>query len=273
MHFERFESALWRTSSLLLVDGGEAVAIDPCISRSEVEGIAAHARDLGVRVTHVLATHADWDHVCGLSIFPDAVATMSEASAQRVASGEPALAIVEEARKFQVEVAGSPRVDLVLEVGDAHRIGPFAVETSALPGHTPDGTAYRVRALGLLAIGDHLSPDEYPLITSTSAYRSTLAALIELLENDPPAHVVPGHGPTMTAAEALAIAREDLAYLRSLHSAVAGALAGGAGRVGAREAGLAVAPPRHPPDELDEHPCNVEIQLAELLAPEGAYQT
>jgi glyoxylase-like metal-dependent hydrolase (beta-lactamase superfamily II) len=267
MHFERFQSALWRTSSLLLVDGDEAVAIDPCISRSEVEAIAAHARDLGARVTHVLATHADWDHVCGHAVFPDAVSTMSEASARRVESGEPALTIVEEARKFEVEVAGSPRVDLAFEVGDAHRIGPFTFETTALPGHTPDGTAYRVRALDLLAIGDHLSPDEYPLITSTSAYRSTLAALIELLEHDPPAHVVPGHGPTMTAAEALAIARADLAYLRALHAAVAAALVGGGGRDAAREAGLAVEPPRHPPDELDEHPCNVEIQLAELLAP------
>jgi glyoxylase-like metal-dependent hydrolase (beta-lactamase superfamily II) len=276
MHFERFESALWRTSSLLLVDGDEAVAIDPCISRSEVEAIAAHARELGVRVTHVLATHADWDHVCGHAVFPDAVSTVSEASAVRIASGEPALTIAEEARKFQVEVAGSPRYDLVLEVGDAHRIGRFAVETTALPGHTPDGTAYRVRALDLLAIGDHLSPDEYPLITSTSAYRSTLATLIELLENDPPAHVVPGHGPTMTAAVALAIAREDLAYLRALHAAVAGALADGTGYEGARAAGLTVKPPRQPPDELDEHDSNVAIQIAELLAPEdspGRYQT
>src|SRR5689334_20112392 len=107
MHFERFESALWRTSSLLLVDGDEAVAIDPCISRSEVEGIAAHARDLGARVTHVLATHADWDHVCGHAVFPDAVVTMSEASAGRIESGEPALTIVEEARRFEVEVVGS----------------------------------------------------------------------------------------------------------------------------------------------------------------------
>ena len=148
-----------------------------------------------------------------------------------------------------------------------------AVETTALPGHTPDGTAYRVRALDLLAVGDHLSPDEYPLITSTSAYRSTLVTLIELLENDPPAHVVPGHGPTMTAAEALAIGRADLAYLRGLHAAVTGALASGAGREGARQAGLAVAPPRHPPDELDEHPSNVEIQLAELCPPGGGYQT
>ena len=37
VHFERFESALWQTTSLLLVADDEAVVIDPCISAGEVE--------------------------------------------------------------------------------------------------------------------------------------------------------------------------------------------------------------------------------------------
>ena len=89
MHVERFESALWQTASLLLVAGDEAVVIDPCISSEEVARIADRAATLGARVTHVLATHADWDHVCGIAAFPDAVATMGAATAEIVASGEP----------------------------------------------------------------------------------------------------------------------------------------------------------------------------------------
>ena len=62
---ERFESALWQTSSLLLAEGTEAVLVDPAVSADEVARIAARARELGADVTHVLATHADWDHVAG----------------------------------------------------------------------------------------------------------------------------------------------------------------------------------------------------------------
>ena len=73
----------------------------------------------------------------------------------------------------------------------------------------------------MLALGDHLSAVEFPFASTTSDYRTTLASLVELLRNDPPAHVVPGHGPALTAEEALTIAEADLAYLRALRDAVA----------------------------------------------------
>jgi glyoxylase-like metal-dependent hydrolase (beta-lactamase superfamily II) len=264
---ERFESALWQTSSLLLVDGREAVAVDPCISRAEVARLAARAEELGARVTAVLATHGDWDHVCGIAAFPDAEAAMGAATAARVESGEAAARIAARAEEYGLAVAGPPRVDRRLEPGLAHRVGPFTVETLALRGHTPDGIAYRFRALDLLAVGDHLSTIEFPYVASTADYRATLAGLVELLRHDPPARVVPGHGPEHTAAEALAVAEADLVYLRSLRAAVAGALAGGGGAGAARAAGLAVALPRLAPDDPAEmRAANVEAQLEELAA-------
>jgi glyoxylase-like metal-dependent hydrolase (beta-lactamase superfamily II) len=90
---ERFESALWETSSLLLADGSEAVLIDPAVSADEVARIAGRVSELGVRVTHVLATHADWDHVCGIAAFPDAAATMTEATAARLVA-RPAVCLL-----------------------------------------------------------------------------------------------------------------------------------------------------------------------------------
>jgi hydroxyacylglutathione hydrolase len=266
MHVERFESVLWQTASLLLVADGESVAVDPCISSREIAVIAARAEALGAPVTHVLATHADWDHVCGIAAFPDAVAAMGERSAEAVATGAPAAVIVQRAVEYDITVAGSPRVDRALAAGVAHRVGPFVVETVALPGHTPDGTGYRVRALDVLAVGDHLSAVEFPFVLSTADYRMTLAGLIDLLRHDPPAQVVPGHGPALTASEALAIAEADLAYLRDLHEAVAGALAAGAECEQARTAGLTVEPPREAaPDLAGMRVANVEAQLEELL--------
>src|SRR3954451_11878126 len=127
MHHERFESGLWQTSSLLLADGEEAVLIDPAISRSEVDAIAARTRELGLRVTHVLATHADWDHVCGISLFPDAVAAMGELSAAAVAEGAPLAPTAGAAGESGLEVAAAPRADLPLKAGVAYRLGAFTV--------------------------------------------------------------------------------------------------------------------------------------------------
>jgi len=252
VHAERFESALWATSSLLLAKDGEAVLVDPCISTEEVGRVAARADELGVRVVAVLATHADWDHVCGFAAFPDAEAVLGEASAARVESGRSWQRIQEAAAEYGLEVAGPPRVDRRLEVGRAHAVGPFTVETLPLPGHTPDGVGYRIRELDLLAVGDHLSAIEFPFVTSAAAYRATLAGLIDLLRRDPPARVVVGHGPEHTAPEAVAIAEADLDYLWRLHDAV-------------RDGADLPAPPRPCADDLAEMlDVNAAAQRAEL---------
>jgi glyoxylase-like metal-dependent hydrolase (beta-lactamase superfamily II) len=261
---ERFESALWETASLLLAGGDEAVLIDPAVSAQEVARIAARVRELGVRVTHVLATHADWDHVSGIAAFPDAAATMSEATAARLAARTGETAVAELAARSGVEIAGEPRVDRTFAAGTALQLGPFLLETLALPGHTPDGTAFRCRDLDLLAVGDHLSATEFPFAASTAAYRGTLAALIDLLRRDPPARVVPGHGPELTAPEALAIAEVDLVYLWELHDAVAATRT----LEEAREVALAVELPRPAADDLAEAKAsNVEAALTERFGP------
>jgi glyoxylase-like metal-dependent hydrolase (beta-lactamase superfamily II) len=260
---ERFESALWQTSSLLLSDGSEAVLVDPAVSAAEVARFAARARELGVEVTHMLATHADWDHVCGFAAFPDAVATVSEATATRILARIGETPVAERAAASGVEIAGEPRVDRTFAAGTAIQVGPFLLETLDLPGHTADGTAFRCRELDLLAVGDHLSRIEFPFVTSLAAYRGTLAALIDLLRHDPPGRVVPGHGPELTAADALAIAEADLAYLWELYDAVVRA----ATREEARVAGMAVEIPRPAADDLAEaQAANLEAALAERFA-------
>jgi hydroxyacylglutathione hydrolase len=260
---ERFESALWQTSSLLLSEGTEAVVVDPAVSANEVARMAARARELGGAVTHVLATHADWDHVCGIAAFPAATATMSEATAARLLARAEEMTTADRATANGVEIAGEPRVDRTFLAGAAVQAGPFLFETIALSGHTSDGTAFRSRQLDLLAVGDHLSTIEFPFATSTAAYRGTLAALIDLLRHDPPGRVFPGHGPELTATDALMIAETDLAYLWELHDAVAL----GATREDAREAGLAVKLPRPATEDLaPAQVANVEAALAERFA-------
>ena len=257
---ERFESALWETASLLLHADGEAVLVDPGVSADEVARIAVRADQLGVRVTDVLVTHADWDHVAGIAAFPAAAATMSEATAARLLARSGEATIAERAAVSGIEIAGEPRIDRTFAAGVALQAGPFLFETLALSGHTPDGTAFRCREADLLAVGDHLSAIEFPFAMSTAAYRGTLAALIDLLHHYPPGRVVPGHGPELTAGQALEIAEADLAYLWQLHDAVAT----GATRQDAQAAGLAVELPRPASDDLAEaRAANVEAALNE----------
>jgi glyoxylase-like metal-dependent hydrolase (beta-lactamase superfamily II) len=71
----------------------------------------------------------------------------------------------------------------------------------------------------VLVVGDYLSPVEIPWISesgSVSAYLATLDRLEPLVERV--AHVVPGHGSVVDGERALAILREDRAYLQALAS-------------------------------------------------------
>jgi glyoxylase-like metal-dependent hydrolase (beta-lactamase superfamily II) len=264
----RYESALWETTALALHAGGQAVLVDPCISEPEIAAIAADLSERGLEVRGLLITHSDWDHVCGIASFPDVPAIMSKEAGARIASGQAAEAVVREGAAEGLSWTGAPRADLVFDPGEALQVGPFTVETMALPGHTSCGAGYRVRELDVLAVGDYLSVIEFPFVyVSTAAYRATLAALSDALGRDPAAVVAPGHGRALDAREALAIAYQDLAYLHALKAAMRSALAQGARREEAIAAGAAVDVPRAAgEDDGRLRRDNAELQLAELTA-------
>ena len=262
----RYESALWETTALALHARGEAVLVDPCISATEIAAIAADVAERGLELRGLLITHADWDHVCGISAFPGVPAIMSRGAAARIASGQAAESVVREGAAEGLSWDGAPRADLVFDPGEALQVGPFTVETMALPGHTECGAGYRVRELDLLCVGDYLSVIEFPFVyVSTAAYRATLAALLDTLERDPAEHVIPGHGRALGRREALRVASQDLDYLHALKAAVRSALAGRAGRDEAIAAGAAVEVPRGAGDDDGRlRQDNAEQQLTEL---------
>ena len=264
--WERFEGFLWRTTSLLVFTEDESLAVDPAISADEVAGIGRRGLELGAPVRHVLITHGDWDHVCGIGGFPDAEVAMGEETAEKVASGKADQSVRRAVEHYGFVPAGSPRVDLTFRRGLALALGPFVIETFPLVGHTTDGSGFRLRDQGLLIVGDYLSAVEFPFATSPAAYRIALAGLIEMLREDPPETVIPGHGPPLQALDALSIAEADLSYLRSLHAAVVEALSDDGTRDEARAAGLAVDLPRECPPDLEEmRGFNVDREIEEIL--------
>src|SRR4029078_8086713 len=130
----RYESALWETTALALHADGEAVLVDPCISATEIAAIAADVAARGLTVRGLLITHSDWDHVCGISAFPDVPASISRGAAERVASGQAAESVAREGAAEGLSWDGVPRADLVFAPGEALTGGPSTIETTQIPG-------------------------------------------------------------------------------------------------------------------------------------------
>jgi glyoxylase-like metal-dependent hydrolase (beta-lactamase superfamily II) len=99
-------------------------------------------------------------------------------------------------------------------------VGSASIEVHPADGHTADGMALWLPWASVLVAGDYLSPVEIPMISaggSVSAYLATLARLEPLVEQAD--WVVPGHGGPIDGTRALAILREDRAYLEALPDA------------------------------------------------------
>jgi len=214
-------SRAYATTCTLVRGGGEAFCIDSPVFPDELEILPAMARQAGFDVVGLLATHADWDHLLGRYAFPEAPLGCAETTAARLVN-EPGVA-QRELREFDDELylerprplslPGAQRLPVPghVEVGDR------GLELHPADGHTPDGMAIWLAFAGVLVCGDYLSPVEIPALSpggSLAAYLATLARLEPWVEQA--AHVVPGHGGPVDGTRALAILREDRAYLETL---------------------------------------------------------
>jgi glyoxylase-like metal-dependent hydrolase (beta-lactamase superfamily II) len=212
-------SRAYQTTCTLVRSGGEAFCIDSPILPDELEVLPALAEQAGFTVVGLLATHADWDHLLGRYAFPQAPLGCAETTAGRLIN-EPGDA-QRKLRAFDEELylerpgplslPGAQRLPVpgTVEVGDRE------LELQPADGHTVDGMAVWVPWARVLVCGDYLSPVEIPMLHApVDAYLATLARLEPLVEQAE--HVVPGHGGPIDGARALAILREDRAYLEAL---------------------------------------------------------
>jgi glyoxylase-like metal-dependent hydrolase (beta-lactamase superfamily II) len=209
-------SGIWQTNSTILSAGGACVIVDPAYFPRELDAIAARVAELGT-ATAVVFTHGHWDHVMGAAAFPGAPVHVHAGLEAAIAAGDPRAAqFLADAKDFDERwyvprPHGHRWPDTLVGVGEGTlEVGGLSVRALDLPGHSPDGLA--LVANGVLLPGDYLSPCEIPFMDDPPAYWRTLVRLIDLLGKGDIREVIPGHGPRLTAAEALAIARADLAY-------------------------------------------------------------
>jgi glyoxylase-like metal-dependent hydrolase (beta-lactamase superfamily II) len=216
-------SRIWQTTCTFVRSGDEAFCVDSPVLPDELELLPAIAEQASFRVVGRVATHADWDHLLARYSFPDAPLGLAESSAVRLRA-EPGGA-QRELREFDEEfyVERPSPLSLpgaqALPVPGRCSLGERELELHPADGHTVDGMAILVPWAAVLICGDYVSPSEIPMISpggSVSAYLATLARLEPLVERAE--HIVPGHGAVMDSERALAVLREDRAYLQALLS-------------------------------------------------------
>jgi glyoxylase-like metal-dependent hydrolase (beta-lactamase superfamily II) len=249
-------SAIWQTNCTIVRSGEECFAIDSPILPQELEvlpsvleqagiegGVAGHkpagrsgdsrgrrvSPDFGRAPRHfksklsgLLATHGDWDHLLGRLAFPQASLGCAHSTVARLgdAPGEPQ----RELRAFDEEhyIERPQPLSLGslqdLPVPGHCGIGEREIELHRAEGHTADGMAVWIPWAAVLVAGDYLSAVEIPFFGegngALDAYRATLQRLRPLVRRAQ--HVVPGHGPVLDSHRALKVLEEDLAYLESL---------------------------------------------------------
>lgn len=213
-------SRIWQTTCTLIRSGEEAFVVDSPVLPDELELLPAVADQAGFRVLGRLATHADWDHLLAGYAFPDAPLGVAEASVPRLTDGSAQRALrgfdeehyVERPGPLALPAPQSLPVPGKIGIGEDHEL-----ECHLATGHTEDGMALWAPWARVLICGDYLSPVEIPMVVDREAYLATLDRLEPLVEQAD--WVIPGHGAPLDSERALAILREDRAYVDGLPDA------------------------------------------------------
>jgi glyoxylase-like metal-dependent hydrolase (beta-lactamase superfamily II) len=175
----------------------EAVVIDPSW---DGRGIAATAVEKGYLITHILLTHAHFDHVGGLAqlreetnapiyIHPDAVQMLSQATMSGAF--------------FGVTIPEPPPPDKLLAEGDVLHVGNLSLNVLYTPGHAPGHVSFYLKAHHIVFDGDVLFQQsigrtDFPGCDHATLMRSIREQLLTLPDET---HVLSGHGPTTTIGQ------------------------------------------------------------------------
>lgn len=172
----------------IVVDGGD-----------EVDRIALRLDALGVRATHLVHTHAHFDHIGCLAELKE-----KTGGAGLLHAGDLPLydALALQARMFGVPAPRVIALDGYLEDGDTIRAGDARLDVLHTPGHTPGSVSFALeRGAGtMLLTGDTLFAGAVGRwdLGGTSLADIVASIQTKLFDFPDATVVVPGHGPTTT---------------------------------------------------------------------------
>jgi glyoxylase-like metal-dependent hydrolase (beta-lactamase superfamily II) len=180
---------------------GEACVIDP---GDEPDRILALARDMGVRITRVVASHAHLDHVMAVQAIVDATAApfVLHQDDLEIADHVPLAARM----WLNREVLAPPRPNAFAVDGQDLEIAGVTLKVIHTPGHTPGSVSLYAADAHLLFSGDTLFREsigrtDMPGGDSSQILQSIANRLYTLPEDT---RVLPGHMQETTIRHELA---------------------------------------------------------------------
>lgn len=220
------QGPLWETNATLLEAGPDVVLIDPAQFPDELGALRRTVDALAPERLWVLITHADFDHVQGIPVFPEATVVAEAATAERLVDGRAAEGLRRAGADFGVAWDDTLRADRIIGCSAPELLGELEVVAIDARGHQDHGAAFVFPSMGVLAAGDYLSAITYPFcIHGVAEARASSGRLCAAIERYAISSVVAGHGPIHDREAALQIGREDERYLGELEAAAAEAAA------------------------------------------------
>jgi hydroxyacylglutathione hydrolase len=130
---------------------GEGCVVDP---GDEPQSILALARDMGVRITRVIASHAHVDHILAARAIVEATGApfFMHQDDMSIAQNMPTVARM----WLNAEVPPPPTPDTFPVDGDDLEVAGIRLEVIHTPGHTPGSLSFYAPEAGLLFSGDTL---------------------------------------------------------------------------------------------------------------------
>lgn len=198
------------TNTYVVDVGGEALVVDAASHvADEHAAIVAYVRERGLRVRHLVLTHAHLDHVYGCAALADALVPVAAAGADLAWRLHPSDAPLAGTVLWQAQMFGAPVPDALPPLGPALADGEVLVlgdgaafEVRPTPGHAPGHVALvgQGAAAGHAVTGDALFRGSIGRTDLPFGDLPTLMRSIEteLLTLDDATVVWPGHGPETT---------------------------------------------------------------------------
>lgn len=221
-----FESQIYKTTSTVIKTDDCIIVVDPALLPLEIDEVRKHVSKIQNELPiYLIITHSDWDHIVGVSSFPEAKIIASRAFSSK--NGDE---IIEQANEFYDEYYIDrnlpiifPEVDIaVTKDCQQINIGNTKLTFYEAKGHTDDGIFTIVEPYGYFIAGDYLSDVEFPFIYSNSEdYIHTLEKVDTILNNHFIKLLIPGHGHiAFSSEEIIKRKNEGLQYIKSLKNAI-----------------------------------------------------
>ncbi len=195
-----FESALFRTTTSLIIGDQYILLIDPNWLPIELDFIENIIQSLGKNAEKYLVfTHSDYDHIIGYGKFKE-YKTIASKNFINNNEKESVLNQIEKfddeyyvTRTYEVEY---PKIEIPISGdGEKLQIGFDEYQFYQAKGHNKDGIFVLNKTKKILIAGDYLSNIEFPYIyDSLKDYKQTLSKFENIVNLQSIEILVPGHG-------------------------------------------------------------------------------